>query len=105
MAAIKRHALGRNEQRVLMTVAAMHAEFGHDCQFSTDAVDHVDGHACVGELGMLALFGMVEQLPDGDGVIGYRLTPTGFGVLPECSVKRRLSEHREETTQVLREEQ
>lgn len=99
------HGLSATEKRVLMTVAAMHREFGPNARFTVAAVEHVDGHACVGELGILALFGLVENGADPAGVWGYCLTADGHAALPAGEDRRGLDEHREEADQALREEQ
>lgn len=93
--------LDRFERETLMALAAMHAEFGPDSAFTSDAVGHVMGRACVAELGFLALYGLAELTPDR----GYLLTGEGFAALPPGDDRRALAEHREEADQGLREEQ
>lgn len=99
------HGLSMTEKRVLMTVAAMHRELGANARFTVAAVEYIDGHACVGELGILALFGLVEHAADDQGVWGYCLTSDGHAALPAGEDRRALDEHREEADEALREEQ
>lgn len=104
MAGVTWRGLDEQERETLMTLAALHAEFGADVAWTSDAVAFVmpGGRACVAELGFLAMYGLAELMPDRKG---YRLTGEGFAVIPESMEKLRLREHREEADQTLREEQ
>lgn len=104
MAPITWAGLDVPERETLMALAALHAEFGPDAAWTSDAVAHVlpGQRACVAELGFLAMYGLAELMPDRKG---YRLSGEGYAVIPESLEKARLRDHREEATQELREEQ
>lgn len=98
--------LGPGERKALITLAALHREFGPDTQWDTSAVEHVAGVPLIAEMAMLQLFGLADVLPDAQGgPPGYRLTGEGFAALPDSEERRALREHREAADQGLREEQ
>jgi hypothetical protein len=93
------------ERESLIALAAMHKELGPGSLFTSDAVGVVVGRPVVAELGFLAQYGLIELVPDDNGVRGYRLTGEGYQALPASMERLALAEHREEADQALREEQ